>query len=613
MKPSVRDALLIVAAAAAMSLSALGQTRLWDEDEAFFAAAAAEMHRRGDWVVPTFNDELFAHKPPFMYWMMRVGFALFGLNEFGARFGSAVFSILTALVAWRLGARLFSRRAGLLAGLILPGCLMWGVVSRAATADCYLAFFTTLAMLIYVRAVFPAAEGGMERTAAPQSLDDVLVAWLPGRWSTFAAMYGAMALAVLVKGPIGMLLPGAAIGLFVLSQAPCRIDAGQPAWRRLLQRLRPFVGRPLWATFWQMRPLTAIGMLLLVAGPWFMLVHLQTQGAFLREFFGVHNVGRFLTPMENHRGPIVYYIPVMLIGCFPWTMFTMPTLAHLRNGVRDPGSRARFVFVLCWLAWMVGFFSIARTKLPNYVLPAYPAVALLIGAWVDAWLARREATWSRWPQLAFGTLAGVGLALLIALPAVGLTPLGGRPLLERLGVNGALTAPVASLAWLGVIPLAGGLLAMELQRRDLRMRAAWCASLAGMAFTATVLIGAAGVLDPHQTSFPLTQAAEATRRGDAPQPLGAYRHFPPSLVFYAGRRVERLRTLHEAAEFLSQHPEAALITTDSGIEQLEAGCGPLFQVVDARPRFPRTGDVFVIERRPGTRGRIAVQESGALR
>jgi len=110
MRQLVRHQAWIALAAIVICFTNLGATRLWDQDEAYFARCAVEMHQHGEWVVPYFNDELFAHKPPFMFWMMRLGFELFGVNEFGARFFSAVFGLANALLVYHLGRRLFFAR-----------------------------------------------------------------------------------------------------------------------------------------------------------------------------------------------------------------------------------------------------------------------------------------------------------------------------------------------------------------------------------------------------------------------------------------------------------------------------------------------------------------------
>jgi 4-amino-4-deoxy-L-arabinose transferase-like glycosyltransferase len=600
MNRSFTHHLLIVGIASAMYFTVLGQTNLWDEDEAFFATAAAEMHRHNDWIVPTFNEGLFAHKPPFMYWMMRIGFLVFGVGELGARFGSAVFGVAAAVVVYHLGRILFSRTAGFWGALCFATCLMWGVVARASTADSYLVFFINSALLVYVNDVF--GSGLIRRSlltpnrdASP--VDTVLLRWLPTRWSTFVAIYVLMGLAVLVKGPIGILLPGVTISLFVLAQMPVSVNEGRLA--TLFAWLRPFVTSPLFKTFWRMRPFTAIATVIAVAGPWFVAVGWRTDGAFLREFFGVHNFGRFVTPMENHRGPIIYYLPVMLIGLFPWTIFTLPTILQALTGLRDEERRPRFLFLMCWAIWMVAFFSIARTKLPNYVLPAYPAVALLIGYWIDAWVRRSETTWNRWPSMAFGSLVAVGAVLLVGLTVAGRWNRDGISLLERLGVNGAIAPDLASLAWLGVLPLCGGVVAWWLAAAGRREGAGIVTAIAGVGFTTSVLIIGAIVMNKHQTSAPICKAIRERAAG-RPIELGSYRNSPPSVIFYAGRRVERLSDAASASEFLCAAPNRYLITTDAGLKQLGDAASERLVVIVEKPRFPRTGSVFgvTIDTRP---------------
>ncbi|QDT55449.1 Undecaprenyl phosphate-alpha-4-amino-4-deoxy-L-arabinose arabinosyl transferase [Caulifigura coniformis] len=592
MKRHLGHQALIIAVAACSYFTALGATRLWDEDEAFFATAAAEMHRHDDWIVPTFNEELFAHKPPFMYWMMRLGFLMFGVNELGARFFSAVFGIATAIVTYHLGRRLFDARAGLWAALALSTCLMWSIVSRASTADAYLGFFIALSLLVYARAVFAPREDteAVEVPVAP-SLAATLDRWVPSGWTTMAGIYALMAFAVLVKGPIGILLPGATIGLFVLCQTPSPSQIGDGLLKRGIARLRTMI-LAFPATFWRMRPLTAIAAVLLIAGPWFVAVAIKTDGAFLNEFFGVHNFGRFLKPMENHRGPIIYYIPVIAIGFFPWSIFAMPTALHSAFAPRD---RSRHLFVLCWAGWMIGFFSIASTKLPNYVLPAYPALALLTGSWLAAWSARKDLLSARWPKLAFGTLATVGVLLIASLLGAPRLEIGGEPLLSKLGVNAALAPDLGRLFWLGFVPLAGGVIAIVLATRERRVAALWTSMAASTLFTASVLIVAAIALNPHQTSAPLASAFH--RAGDSSGgavQVGSFRHSPPSLIFYAGQHVERLKSADDAAGYLSGEGPRFLVTTDVGLKQLEAESDKTIRVIDRRPRFPRTGDVLLI-------------------
>ena len=350
--------------------------------------------------------------------------------------------------------------------------------------------------------------------------------------------------------------------------------------------------------------MTAIAAVLLIAGPWFVAVGLKTDGAFLNEFFGVHNFGRFLKPMENHRGPIVYYIPIVAIGFFPWSIFAMPSAIH---AVRAPEDRARHLFLMCWAGWMIGFFSIASTKLPNYVLPAYPALALLTGSWLSAWATHRDGLHARWPRLAFGTLATVGV-LLFGLIASDRIHVGDLLLLEKLGVNVALAPDLASLYWLGIVPFVGGLAAWLFARQNRRASALWTSAAASALFTASVLIVAAGVLNPHQTSAPLASAFEVQAADNAE--VGSFRHSPPSLIFYAAQHVERLKSAEEAAGFLNADRPRYLVTTDAGLKLLQAESDQPVEIIVRRPRFPRTGEVLLIKAGPGD-AQSRVQQASA--
>jgi 4-amino-4-deoxy-L-arabinose transferase-like glycosyltransferase len=141
---------VIVGAGVLVFFTNLGSAALWDDDEPNYAACAREMLDRNDWVVPTYNGSLFPQKPPLMYWTMIVGFKLFGIHEFGARCGAALFGIATALGTYALGRRLFAPGVGLLGGLIVVSTFIFTISARAATVDSALALLSVGAMLAFV-------------------------------------------------------------------------------------------------------------------------------------------------------------------------------------------------------------------------------------------------------------------------------------------------------------------------------------------------------------------------------------------------------------------------------------------------------------------------------
>lgn len=247
----VRYGWIVIVVSLVCLFGSLGASRFWDQDEGYFASTAAEMYAKGEWVVPTFNGELFGHKPPWMYWMMMAGYGLFGVGEFGARFFAAIFGLATAFLTFRLGAILFRPRVGLIAGLVLPSCLMFSVVARAATPDVYLAFFSTLALYLF-------AQGGL--IANPQTGNATLGS-VPKKRSTWIWIYAMMGLAALVKGPIGFLFPMAVIGLYLLLVMPSAQTTEDRRAGHLLALGKKFSPTRFWGVLMRMRLATALVMI----------------------------------------------------------------------------------------------------------------------------------------------------------------------------------------------------------------------------------------------------------------------------------------------------------------------------------------------------------------
>ncbi len=328
--------------AAAMFYPQLGASGLWDEDEPRNAAASADMLARGDWVVPYFNGQLRTQKPVLLYWLQICSYKVFGVNEFAARFPSATMTIGTAALVWWLGRMLFSNAVGLLAGLMFATSLMLTVAARASTPDGSLIFCVVLTMALYVRGC---------STREPGSFGQL--GWIPPSAWRMALVYAAMGLGMLAKGPVGVLLPTAIIGMFILlvSTVPSTQSlTKRSAYERWTQRLTRMAGLLPLAT-WRLRPWLGAIVILAVAGPWYYLVHVETNGEWTRTFLGFENLTRFREAQEGHRGPIVYYIPAMMIGFFPWSSFLPFTIFRSSKSVlkAEPASPA-IRFLLCWLA-----------------------------------------------------------------------------------------------------------------------------------------------------------------------------------------------------------------------------------------------------------------------
>src|SRR5262245_19396488 len=205
---------LITAIPAFVMLTNLGGPRLWDRDEPRNAGCAREMLAANNWVVPIFNGELRAHKPVLLYWCIMASYIGLGVSEFAARLPSALCAIGSVICVYRTGRRMFGPRAGLWAGIALATSLMFVVAGRAATPDSLLIFCTSLALMIFVCGTF---RPRLERTpldAPPEPI--VANHYFPQQWPTVIATYAAMGLGMLAKGPVGLVLPTAVIGMFLL-------------------------------------------------------------------------------------------------------------------------------------------------------------------------------------------------------------------------------------------------------------------------------------------------------------------------------------------------------------------------------------------------------------
>ncbi|HKB41234.1 MAG TPA: glycosyltransferase [Gemmataceae bacterium] len=339
-------------------------------DEGRYAVVAREMLASGDWVVPTFNHEPYYDKPPLFYWLTAGSFALFGKTEKAARLVPALAALLTILATYLFAHRIVGPRAGFLAGLVLTLTCGFVQCGRFIVLDGPFTLFVTLGLFTAYEAV------------RGQRLH-----W---KWWLTSAVF--CALAVLIKGPVA----------FVLLVPPVVAQG----W---LNRDRVRVGLGAWAGF--------LALAVAVAAPWFVMILARDPG-FARHFFIDHHLGRFFTG-GYHDSPVWFYVPVLLIGGLPWSLLLIPLVRFLfsrspqAGGLRAP---ALGYFVL-WAGWCVLFFSLSRGKLPPYVLPAVPALAVITGCYLDFILSRaplaalfREAR-TRVPQRALLLIAASWLVL----------------------------------------------------------------------------------------------------------------------------------------------------------------------------------------------------------
>jgi 4-amino-4-deoxy-L-arabinose transferase-like glycosyltransferase len=376
----------------------IGQRALIHPDEGRYAELSLGMLQSGDWLTPRLNDLLYFEKPALQYWMGAISFIVFGINEFAARFWPALTGILSVLAVGLTARRIWG--SGQYAALTMGGSVWVIANSHFLSLDMGVTFFLTLTLCAFLWAQHDGASGAERRCAM---------------WLAWAAMAGA----TLSKGLIGILIPGCALVLYSL------VNWHWTVWRRM---------------HW----LSGVGIFLILAGPWFWLVSERNPG--FADFFFIHeHFDRFLTDTARRDGPFWYFVPVLLVGFLPWTSL----LPHLffRAWPRRHGSSFQAQrFVLIWAIFVFAFFSKSNSKLPSYILPMFPALALLLG---QALAYLRPADLKKHlllPALAWGLLA-------CAYPFAGrfaseATPL---PVIEHLAIylafGGAGFLLCAALAW----------------------------------------------------------------------------------------------------------------------------------------------------------------------
>ena len=601
----------------------LGAAGLWDLDEALYASIAREMGDRGDWVVPTYNLGVFYDKPPLMFWLMMGSFKVFGACEFAARLPAAILAVGTALATYHLARRLFSAEVGLWAGLAATSNVVFTVSARAATVDSALTFITTLAMALYAKGArigeassiqarsaseewnrFPGLRFGLQSLSPANIISQVsnlpgtrqigdlsegrqvenlsYLAFRPASWTVYALLGVLLGLAVLAKGPVGFLLPAASLGLFLLvmngpAAAPVSGGLARRISTRFVRVFSLFSPRQLLRTTWAMRPLTVLFFTALVALPWYVAIAWKTDGEWLRQFVTKYNLGPFVKPSLGHQGPFYYHFAVVLVGLFPWSVFLGPMIANAYRAIRARGKDLpSYVFLVCWIGVFFGFWLTCSTKLPHYVLPAYPALAILTACFLDAWVQRAEAAARYVMPLATGIFAGAGIAMLAVLPLVTARYAPGEQV----------------VALLGLAPALGGAVSWRFLARQ-RRRSYVAAFAASSVLFITLLFGWAAVhIDRHQHSRPLLEEVRRDSPGE-PQ-IAGYRYCDASTVYYAGGPVAECSSAAGLREFLDRSAHPYIVTTGDGWKDLDAGMPDRWRVVARRPRFLAKGEIVAV-------------------
>jgi len=361
----------------------LGGLGLVGPDEPRYAQVAREMAESGDFVTPRLHGEPWFEKPVLYYWMAAAAFKAMGVSELAARLPSAVAALLGVVAVFLVGKHWVSTRCGLAAALILASSPMYFVLARAASTDMLLTSALTLSLACIYFAWFGQRIGPAVKAVSSKRRS----MWTYG-------FYVSLALAVLAKGPVGAVLAASGIGLFVLTTR---------RWDLLKMLLRP----------------GAVLSGVVVALPWYWLCYRANGWTFIQEFLINHNLARFVTDRYQHAQPFWFYLAVVFAGFLPWVFQIVPPAWHwLSHQWRGGQSELELALFWAWALFPLLFFSFSQSKLPGYVLPIFPALALLAAKqWERLWsVASSSEALSQGLRLNLYLQAGCVLALGLALP-----------------------------------------------------------------------------------------------------------------------------------------------------------------------------------------------------
>jgi 4-amino-4-deoxy-L-arabinose transferase-like glycosyltransferase len=344
----------------------LNYRHLIPSDEGRYAEMAREMLVTGDWVTPRYNGYKYFEKPPLQVWATAAIFQVFGIGDWQARLWTALTGFLTILAIGFTGTRIYSARAGWLAAVVLASSPMWVISGHFNSLDMGLSAFLVAALCSLLL-----AQTSHNKSSCRN--------WMWACWVF-------MALATLSKGVIGAAIPAMVFVAYSISTWDWKI------WTRL----RLFSGTIVF---------------LLITAPWFILVA-QRNPEFLEFFFIHEHLQRFTQDAHSRTGPIYYFVPLLLIGIIPWVLQIPGALVQAWQERRREFSSGWLL--VCWFVVIFAFFSMSRSKLPGYIIPIFPALALLIGHRLDRLLGYSNSLGMPWKlqTLGFALLGGIGFFFL---------------------------------------------------------------------------------------------------------------------------------------------------------------------------------------------------------
>ncbi len=365
------DLLLLLLGFGVLYFSLLGARPLANPDEGRYTEIPREMIESGDFVTPRLNGVRYFEKPPLVYWASALGIKVFGLNEFGSRFWSALFAVFGVIGTYLFSRERYGRTVAIWSSIVLGTSLLYMGLSQIVLLDMVLSVLVSGSLFAFLSAT------GMPNGRA--------------KTGRFLVSYGLMGLAVMTKGLVGLVVPVAVIGIWII------------------------VGNR-WKEISSYRLLSGLFVFLLVATPWHVAVALKNPD-FLEFYFIHEHFLRYTTQVHSRVEPWWFFVPVVLVGFFPWVIFLPQALKlGFAKGFQSVTQDRTTSFLLIWIGFVVVFFSISQSKLVPYVLPVFPALAVLIGRYLgasDGAAEKKSIHRSVWVYVGISWLLAIGVTLVV--------------------------------------------------------------------------------------------------------------------------------------------------------------------------------------------------------
>ena len=354
--------MLLLIISSLVFVSGIGRIALTDPDEGRYAVIGRNMIERNNFLEPWLGEKYYSKKPVLFFELVAKSFTIFGVDnaQFSARIVPVIGSTLTVLATYLVASAMFNPTIGLMSGGCLLSCVIMLGFGKFLRMDMYMVAFLTFAFWSFLK--------GYKEHA-------------PSNW--FLLMYPFVALALLTKGPIGLVLPVAIIFIFLI-------------WQWIL-------GRHDWKILGYMRIILGLAIMMVLAGPWYMYMEILHKN-YLKDFIGIENLGRMFDAQSKigHHDSALIYLLTIFVGLLPWTGFVILAIARYSKSLIARGSadwEARFLFV--WFGFVLIFFSISETKMFHYVLPAFVPLSIILARfmydyWQSDFLRRRRQPTFAW-------------------------------------------------------------------------------------------------------------------------------------------------------------------------------------------------------------------------